>query len=74
MKVKVSYYVVALVAGFVYALAKYYVPSLPLTEDAVLWFILAILAALNIDVVRAFKATEARLNSLIANLRGRDLL
>lgn len=55
MKISVPYYIVALLAGFVYAVINYYVPDLPLTSDQVLWIIIAILAALNIDVTNALR-------------------
>lgn len=55
MKVSVPYYLVALLAGFVYAVINHYVPTLPLTNEQVLWIILTILAALNVDVVNALR-------------------
>ncbi len=55
MKVSVPYYLVALLAGFVYAVVNYYVPSLPLTNDQVLWVIISVLALLNVDVVQALR-------------------
>lgn len=56
MKLSVSAYVVALVAGFVYAIAKYYVPTLPFDESQVLWAILAVLAIFHVDVTQALRA------------------
>ena len=55
MKVSLPYYLVALFAGLVYAIIKNYVPSLPLTEEQVLWAVMAILALLNVDVVQALR-------------------
>lgn len=55
MKVALPYYVVGLVAGFVYALVKYYVPTLPFTEDQVLYVILVVLTLLHIDVINALR-------------------
>jgi hypothetical protein len=53
MYISVPYYLVALGAGFLYAVIYYFVPDLPLTEEQVLWLILTVLAALNVDVVQA---------------------
>lgn len=55
MKVSVPYYLVALLAGFVYAVINHYVPTLPLTNEQVLWVILSIMALLNVDVVNALR-------------------
>jgi len=55
MKISLPYYLVALFAGFAYAIIKNYAPGLPLTEEQVLWLVLAILAALNVDVVNALR-------------------
>jgi len=55
VKLKLPYYVVGLVAAFVYAVVKYYVPTLPFTEEQVLLVILGILSLLNIDVVQALQ-------------------
>ncbi len=55
MKVSVPYYLVALLAGFVYAVVNYYVPDLPLTNEQVLWVLVTILTALNVDVVNALR-------------------
>lgn len=55
MKVSVKYYLVALLAGFIYAAVKEYLPGLPLTEDQVLWAVLAILSLAGIDVVQALR-------------------
>ena len=57
MKLSFPVYVVGLVAGFVYALAKYYVPTLPFDESQILWAIVVILTALHIDVVQALRAS-----------------
>lgn len=56
MKLALPYYLVALFAGFVYAVIHNYVPTLPLTNEQVLWIVLAILAALNVDVTQALRA------------------
>ncbi len=53
MKLSIPVYVVALVAGFVYALLKNYFPDLPLTEDQVQFIILAILTLFGVDVTAA---------------------
>ena len=55
MKISIPYYLVALTAGFLYAVVHNYVPALPLTNEQVLWIVLAILAVLNVDVVQALK-------------------
>lgn len=38
-----------------YATVKHYVPEIPLTEEQVLYVIVAMLVALNVDVVNAAK-------------------
>ncbi len=53
MKISVPYYLVVLAAGFVYAVIHNYVPSLPLTNEQVLWLVIAVLTLLNVDVVQA---------------------
>lgn len=53
MYLSVPYYLVALFAAFVYAAIRNYAPDLPLTEEQVLWLVLTVLAALNVDVVQA---------------------
>lgn len=55
MKVKLPYHLVVLAAGFVYAVINHYVPTLPLTNEQVLWGIVALLTLLNVDVVQALK-------------------
>lgn len=55
MKISFPYYLVALFAGFVYAVIHNYVPDLPLTNEQVLWVVLAVLAALNVDVVNSLR-------------------
>lgn len=55
MKVSVKYYLVALLAGFVYAVVKEYVPGLPLTEDQIVWAVLALLTLAGVDVVQALR-------------------
>lgn len=55
MKVSLPVYLVGLFVAFVYAVIHYYVPSLPLTEEQVMWAVVFILAALNIDVVNALR-------------------
>lgn len=57
MKISVPYYLVALFAAFLYAVIHNYVPTLPLTEEQVLWVVLTILALLNVDVVQALWRT-----------------
>lgn len=56
MKISIPIYIVALLASFVYALVKYLVPTLPVTEEQVLFIIVAILTLAGIDVVQALKA------------------
>lgn len=56
MKISIPYYLVALFAGLVYAAVNYYIPSLPMTNEQVLWLVLAVLAFLNVDVVQALRA------------------
>lgn len=53
MYLTVPMYLVALGASFLFAVIKNFAPELPLTEDQVLWLVLTILAALNVDVVQA---------------------
>lgn len=53
MYIQIPYYLVALFAAFVYAVIYNYFPDLPLTEEQVLWLVLTILAALNVDVTQA---------------------
>lgn len=55
MKVSVPAYLVALLAGFVYAVIRHYVPTLPLTENQVLWVIVTILTVAGVDVVNAIR-------------------
>ena len=55
MQVSLPYYLVALFAGFVYAVIQNYFPNLPLTQDQVIWLVLAILALLNVDVVNSLR-------------------
>ena len=55
MKVNVPYYLVALFAGFVYAVINNYFPDLPLTNEQVLWAVIAILTLLNVDVVQTLR-------------------
>ncbi len=55
MKISLPYYLVALAAGFVYAVIHNYVPDLPLTEAQVIWVIIFILTALNVDVTQALR-------------------
>jgi hypothetical protein len=58
MVLSVPIYLVTVFAAFLYAVIKNFVPDLPLTEDQVVWFVLAILAALNIDVVQALRSAR----------------
>ena len=53
MYLTVPMYLVALGASFLYALIKYFAPDLPLEESQVVWLVITILAALNVDVVQA---------------------
>lgn len=53
MYIQIPYYLVALFAAFLYAVIYNYAPNLPLTEEQVLWLVLTILAALNVDVTQA---------------------
>lgn len=55
MYLTVPMYLVALGVAFLYAIIKNFAPDLPLTEEQVLWLVLTILAALNIDVVQALR-------------------
>ena len=55
MILTVPMYLVALFAAFLYAIIENYAPGLPLTEEQVLWLVLTILAALNVDVVQALR-------------------
>ena len=56
MKLSLPVYLVGLFVGLVYAIVKNYVPTIPLTEEQVMWFVLLVLAALNVDVTQALKA------------------
>lgn len=56
MKLSVPVYVVALVAAFLYGLLLNIFPDLPLTQEQIQWIIVAILTALNVDVVQALRA------------------
>lgn len=53
MYLTVPMYLVALGASFLYAVIGHYAPDVPLTQEQVLWVILTILAALEVDVVQA---------------------
>lgn len=53
MYISVPYYLVALGASFLYAVIHNFAPDLPLEESQVLWIVLTILAALDVDVVQA---------------------
>lgn len=55
MRISVPYYLVALAAAFIYAVIHNYVPDLPLTEEQVVWVVVVILTALNVDVVQALR-------------------
>ena len=55
MYLTVPMYLVALGAAFLYAVIKNFAPDLPLTEDQVVWLIVTILTALNVDVVQALR-------------------
>jgi small basic protein len=56
MKVSLPIYVVALFVSFVVGALKAWKPDLPITEDLVQYVILAILAALGVDVTAALRA------------------
>ena len=56
MKVKFPYYLVVLVVGLVYGVLKTNFPDLPFSQEAVLWVVLTVLTALNVDVVTALRA------------------
>ncbi len=53
MYLQIPYYLVALGAAFLYAVIHNYAPDLPLEESQVLWIVLTVLAALNVDVTQA---------------------
>lgn len=55
MYISIPYYIVALFVAFLYAVIKNFAPDLPLEESQVLWLVLTILAALNVDVVQALR-------------------
>jgi len=55
MKVSLPIYVVALFVSFVVGALKAYLPDLPITEDLVQYIILAILAALGVDVTNGLR-------------------
>jgi len=55
MKISLPYYLVALFAGFVYAIVHNYYPDLPLTEAQIVWVAVAILTALNVDVINTLR-------------------
>lgn len=56
MKLSLPYYLVAMFAGLIYSVVNYYVPTLPLTNEQVVWVVVAILALLQVDVTNALKA------------------
>ena len=58
MVLSVPVYLVTLFAAFLYAVIKNFAPDLPLTEDQVVWLVLFILAALNVDVVQALRSAR----------------
>lgn len=53
MYIQIPMYLVTLGAGFLFAVIKYFVPSIPVTADQIAWLILTILALLNVDVTQA---------------------
>lgn len=55
MKISFPAYLVALGVSFLYAIVHYYVPTLPLTEEQVMWVVITILTALGVDVVNGLK-------------------
>jgi hypothetical protein len=59
----VPVYLVALLAGFLYAVVHYYVPSLPLTQDQVQWLIMTILTLAGVDITNAIRKASPGLLS-----------
>ena len=55
MRIQLPYYLVALAASFIYAVIHNYVPDLPLTQEQVVWVVVFILTALNVDVTQALR-------------------
>jgi hypothetical protein len=74
MKVSLPVYVVGLVAAFVYGLLKFYIPTLPFTEEQVLYIIVAVLAILGVDVTQMALRTRAEVKAMLANLKGQKIL
>jgi hypothetical protein len=56
VKVSIPVYLVTLLCGFIAAVLKYYVPTLPITEDQIQWFIVLVLTLAGVDVTQALKA------------------
>lgn len=55
MKVSLPVYLVTLFVAFVYAVIHNYFPTLPLTEEQIMWAVVAILTLLHVDVVNALR-------------------
>lgn len=55
MKISIPVYLVALGAGFLYAVIHYYVPTLPLTQDQVQWIVVTILTLAGVDITNAIR-------------------
>lgn len=55
MKLSVPVYLVALAAGFVFAVVQHYFPNIPVTQDQIQWFIVTILTLAGVDVVNAIR-------------------
>lgn len=74
MKISLPYYVVGLLASFIFGLLSYYFPGFAFTPEQVLWAIVVILTALGIDVTQLVLKVAVELRSLISNLRGQGIL
>ena len=61
MTLSVPVYLVALLAGFIYAVVKNYWPDLPLTQEQVQYIIIAILTLAGVDVVNAIRKANPSL-------------
>lgn len=61
MVLSVPVYLVALLAGFIYAVVKNYFPDVPLTVEQVQYIIIAILTLAGVDVVNAIRKANPSL-------------
>lgn len=61
MVLSVPVYLVALAAGFIYAVIHNYVPSLPLTVDQIQWLIVTILTLAGVDITNAIRKANPSL-------------